>query len=156
MDQMAFTSASLAEALGKLITRKNCGSDHDSPFYVAAQRLSARLKSHPKRPIERAGDILERTLNEVIQTKEYGHHSLLVPRVLRMTYLEYLSPFILVGGICSVAVILALCLLIGGIFLLVKCFHVLQGLRDQNILFIFPPKMTQNNRSDAENQKKTL
>ena len=93
----------------------------NSPFYEASQRLSARLKSHPKRPIERAGDILERVITEVVRTKEYGgDHMLLVPRVRRMTHMEYLMPYILFLGIAFAALAIACLLVFGALYSLFK------------------------------------
>ena len=121
VDQKDFTSASLSRDLKALIARDSDGGDAVSLFYVAAQKLSASLKAHPKRALERAGDIFERSLREVVLHRSFGMGPLAsIPRVRRMTTLEYLSPYILFVCLCLVVFsVIGLCLF-GALSLLVR------------------------------------
>ena len=112
VDQKDFTSASLSSDLKALIVRDTDGNGTVSPFYVSAQRLSASLKAHPKRPIERAGDIFEKSLREAVLRGSLGLDPVAsIPRVRGMTTLEYISPYLLFVCICIVVLsILCLCL----------------------------------------------
>ena len=112
VDQRDFTSASLSSHLELLIARDTDGTSSVSPFYVSAQRLSASLKAHPKRPVERAGDILEKSLRDVVLQASFGVDPVAsIPRMRGMTTLEYMSPYLLFVCLCiAVLLILFLCL----------------------------------------------
>ena len=157
-DQHQFTSESLASDLQQLIARSSDSGGVDSPYYIAAQHLSTRLRSHPKPSIERAGDILERTIVEVVRMKKYGGDPLmLVPRVLRMSYLEYLSPYLLFAGLCFIGVTLACILVIGAMKLLLKCLHALSSSLGANVdVFLTFSKITKKDRHEIDMRKKDL
>ena len=135
---MDFTSESLSSAFEALIGRSDNGSTVSSQYSIAARRLSARLRSHPRTPIERAGDIFVRELNEIVMSRAFGEDPALdvarVPRVRGMTTLEFLSPYALFGGLCLAALAIAGLLVAGATYLLmVLCTRALPG----GILFLY-------------------
>ena len=147
LDQHEFTSESVSSALEDLIARASDVEGVDSPYYIAAQHLSARLQSHPRRPIKRAGDIFERTITEVMRIKKYGGDPLmLLPRVIRMSYSEYLSPFIMLAGIFFGLVTLSCALGIGAMYILFKTLYSLRSFAGNvDIFFIF----SKNSKKDV-------
>ena len=136
---MDFTSESLSTAFEALIGRSDNGATVSSQYSIAARRLSARLRSHPRTPIERAGDIFVRELNEIAMSRAFGEDPALdvarVPRVRGMTTLEFLSPYALFGGLCLAALAIAGLLVAGATYylLMVLCTRALPG----GIFFMF-------------------